>query len=121
MEENNHNNSIETLLERAGEYAKTTIELTKLKAVDKVSDVISSAVSGTISIMLLLMFFLMGSIAISLLIGDALGKSWYGFLIVGGFYGFAGLAMFFFLHDWLKKLIGNVIIKKIYNNNDKKE
>ena len=117
MEENN-NNSIETLLERTGEYIKTTIELTKLKAVDKVSDSISSIVSRTVSALLLIMFFLMGSIGISLLIGDALGKSWYGFLIVAGFYGLLGFVLFFFLHNWLKKLIGNVIIKKIYTKDE---
>lgn len=119
--EENHNNSIETLLERAGEYVKTTIELAKLKTLDKVSDAISSAISRTISIILLIMFFLMGSIGISLLIGDALGKSWYGFLIVAGFYGLLGLFLTFFLHNWLKKLIGNVIINKMYNNKEEQK
>lgn len=113
MEENN--NTLETLLERAGDYTKTTIELVKLKAVDKVSDSISSVVSRTISLLLIMMFFLMGSIGVSLLIGDALGKSWYGFLIVAGFYGLVGSVLFFFLNDWLKNIIGNVIIKKIFN------
>jgi hypothetical protein len=119
--EENHNNSIETLLERAGEYVKTTIELAKLKTLDKISDAISSVVSRTISIIFLVMFFLMGSIGISLLIGDALGKSWYGFIIVAGFYGLLALFLTFFLHNWLKKLIGNVIINKMYNNNNKEE
>lgn len=117
MEENN-DNSIEALLERTGEYVKTTIELAKLKAADKASDSISSVVSRTVSVLLLVMFFLMGSIGISLLIGDALGKIWYGFIIVAGFYGLCGLVLFFFLHNWLKGLIGNLIIKKIFTKEE---
>ena len=36
---------IETLLQRAEDYSKTTIELFKLNAVDKSADVVSSLVS----------------------------------------------------------------------------
>jgi len=117
MEENN-DNSIEALLERTGAYVKTTLELAKLKAADKASDSIPSVVSRTISVLLLVMFFMMASVGISLLIGDALGKIWYGFIIVAGFYGLLGLVLFFFLHNWLKGLICNSIIKRIFTKEE---
>lgn len=119
MEENNNNNSIDTLVERAGEYVKTAIELTKLKAVDKLSDTVGNLVSRTVASIFLILFFLLGSVAISLLIGDSLGKSWYGFAIVAAFYGLVGFVLFFFSHNWLKQLISNSIIKKFFNNNHK--
>ncbi len=108
----NGNSSLETLLERAEDYGKTTIELLKLQAVDKTSGAVSSMVSRLLAVFLLLMFLLIGSFALSFWLGDVLGKMWYGFLIVAGFYGVLGAALFFFLHDWLRNLIANVIIKQ---------
>jgi hypothetical protein len=119
MEENNNNNSIDTLIERAGEYLKNTIELSKLKAVDKLSDTVGNLVSRTVAGVFLILFFLLGSVAISLLIGDALGKSWYGFAVVAGFYALIGFILIFFSHNWLKQLVSNSIVKKFFNNNHK--
>jgi hypothetical protein len=119
MEGSNNNNSIDTLIERAGEYVKTTIELSKLRAADKLSDTAGTLVSRTVATVFLILFFLLASVAISLLIGDALGKSWYGFGIVAGFYGLVGFILFFFTHNWLKQLISNSIIKKFFNSNHK--
>lgn len=109
----NGNSSLETLLERAEDYGKTTLELLKLQAVDKTSGAISSMVSRFLAIFLLLMFLLIGSFALSFWIGDILGKMWYGFLIVAGFYGILGLIMLFFLHEPVKNSIASAIIKQV--------
>lgn len=119
MEENTNNNSIDTLIERAGGYVKATIELSKLKAVDKISDTAGNLVSRMVAGIFLILFFLLGSVALSLLIGDALGKSWYGFGIVAGFYGLIGFILIFFTHNWLKTLVSNSVVKKFFNNNHK--
>lgn len=110
---NGNENSLETLLERAEEYGKTTIELFKLKAVDKASGSVSTMVSRLLSVFLMLMFLLIGSFALSFWLGDLLGKAWYGFLLVAGIYGLAFVILFFFLHNWFKTRIANVIIKQI--------
>jgi fatty acid desaturase len=110
-----HNNVLESLLERAEDYSKTTIELLKLKAVDKISDEASSAASKVAAMFFFIMFFLMGSVALSLLLGDVLGKSWYGFLIVAVVYGILFAVLFFVKHNWLKKIVGNSIIKQMLN------
>jgi fatty acid desaturase len=110
-----HNNVLESLLERAEDYSKTSIELLKLKAVDKISDGASSAASKVAAMFFFIMFFLLGSVALSLWIGDVLGKSWYGFLIVAVVYGILFAVLFFVKHNWLKKIVGNSIIKQMLN------
>jgi hypothetical protein len=103
----------ESFLEKAKEYSKTSIELLKLKALEKTSGVISSIISRIAVIIFIFMFFLLGNIGISLWLGEILGKSWYGFLSVAAFYGIVGVVLYFFLHKSLKKLVGNFIIKQI--------
>jgi hypothetical protein len=111
MEENS--SLFESLLERAEEYSKTSIELFKLKAVDKVSDVVSSIASRAIACIFFLLFFLMGSVGLALWVGDILGKSWYGFFAVAAFYGLIWVVLYFVMHKWLKKTFGDNIIVQL--------
>lgn len=108
-------NLFESLLESAEEYSKTSIELFKLKTVDKVSDVVSSAVSRAIACIFFLLFFLMGSVGLALWLGDILGKIWYGFFALAAFYGIIWLVLSFVINKWLKKIIGNNIIEELLN------
>jgi hypothetical protein len=102
-----------TLLERVEEYGKTTLELFKLKTVDKLSDAISSFASRIIAVVFFVMFFILASIGLSVWLGELLGKIWLGFLLVAGFYGLIGIVLFFMLHNPVKKQISNMIIKQI--------
>lgn len=113
MEENP--SIFETLLERAEEYSKTSLELIKLKAIEKVSDGASSAASKIAGLFFFLMFFILGSVALSLWLGEVLGKAWYGFLIVAGFYAILFGLLFFVKHNWLKKIVENSIINQLLN------
>ncbi|HEX2967674.1 MAG TPA: phage holin family protein [Bacteroidales bacterium] len=107
--------SFETLLERAEDYTRTSIELIKLKAVDKISDGASSAASKIVAMFFFFFFFLMLSVGLSLWIGDLLGKIWYGFMVIAGLYGILWAVLFFVRHNWLKKMVGNSIIKQMLN------
>ncbi|HEX2920034.1 MAG TPA: phage holin family protein [Bacteroidales bacterium] len=107
--------TFETLLERAEEYTRTNIELLKLKTVNKISDGASSAASKIVGLFFFIMFFLLASVGLSLWLGDVLGKAWYGFLIIAGFYGILCSVLFFIRHNWLKKIVGNSIIKQMLN------
>jgi hypothetical protein len=46
-------------------------------------------------------------------LGEILGRTFYGFFVVAAFYGIAGIVLHFFMHDWLKKIIGNYFIKNV--------
>lgn len=105
--------SFEALLERTEDYAKTSIELLKLKAVDKFSDGASAAASKIVGMFFFVMFFLLASVGLSLWLGDVMNKVWLGFLVVGGFYGILCAVLFFVRHNWLKKIVGDSIIKSM--------
>jgi hypothetical protein len=107
-------NSLDSLLDSAEEYGKTSIELLKLKTLDKTSDVASTIISRAIAIFILFMFFLIITIGIAIWLGEIIGKYSYGFFIVAAFYGLTGIILFFFMHKRIKTLINNSIIKQIF-------
>ena len=108
-----HSKMIETLMERAAEYGKTSFELVKLKALDKTADVVSSLIPHSIVILIILSFLLFLNLGLSLWLGEILGKTFYGFFVVAAFYGIIGIFTHFVMHKWLKKRICNSIIKQI--------
>jgi hypothetical protein len=34
--------------------------------------------------------------------------------VVASFYAFIGIVLHFFMHKWIKKVVGNYIIKKVF-------
>jgi hypothetical protein len=106
-------NDIESLLTEAGNFIETRTELLKLKTVDKTADVVSSLVARLVVLMILGIFFMILNIGIALLVGEWLGKNYYGFFVVAGFYGIAGLICNTNKNTWIKKPLGNAIIQKI--------
>ncbi len=104
-------NLIELLLEKASEYGKSTYELLKLKTIDKTSDVVSSFIPHSLFFIIVGIFLLFLNLGLALWLGDILGKAFYGFLVVAGFYFVTGIVIHFFMHKWLKKVICNYIIK----------
>jgi hypothetical protein len=106
---------IEPLFERTEEYGKTSYELFKLKALDKTAGVLSTFISRGAVVLALTMFIVIVSIGIALWLGDLLGKSYYGFFCVAGFYAIIGGVLYFFMHNKIKKRISNSIISQILN------
>jgi hypothetical protein len=104
---------IESLLERTAEYGKASFELVKLKALDKTSDAVSSLIPLSVVLVLVTVFMLFLNLGLAFWLGEILGKTFYGFFVVAAFYGIAGIVIHFFMHDWLKKTIGNYFIKHV--------
>jgi hypothetical protein len=103
----------EGLLDRVKSYVETRIDLIKLKAVDKASGIISNVVATTVVVVFAFLFFLLLNIGIALLLGDLLGKSYYGFFIVAGFYGITGLVLHFKKDKMVKRPVSDAIIKNM--------
>lgn len=110
MEENG-NTPLQSLLEKGEEFGKTSLELLKLKALEKTSGLASSLVLNGTFIFVISLFLIMGTIGLALWLGDLLGKPWYGFFAVAGFYGLMGFVLYFLLNKWIKRLVGDSIIK----------
>ncbi len=105
----------EILLKQSTDYVDTRLELLKLQSVSKLSDVVSSLLSRMVVILVSLMFISLVSVAVSLWLGSLLGKSYYGFFIISGFYALIGLICFQMRHRLFKKPIGNLLIRKMLN------
>ena len=105
--------SLESLIEKATEYGKTSFELVKLKAIDKASGMVSSLLSSWLVLVLLSSFMLFVSFGLALWLGEILGKVYFGFFAVAAFYGFTGVLIHFFLHEPIKKWIRNIFIKQV--------
>lgn len=105
--------AVELLLEKAVSYSKTGIELARLRTVEKMSDVVSSLVTHSVAFILIVSFMIFLSLGLAFWLGDILGKTYYGLLIVAGFYGICGFVLHFFLHNGLKGIFGNYFIKML--------
>ena len=65
---------IESLLEKAFEYGKTSFELTKLKALDKTSDIVSTVIPHTLVFVLIMSFMLFFNLGLAFFLGKILGS-----------------------------------------------
>jgi hypothetical protein len=105
---------IEPLIERAEAYGKTSLELLKLKSLDKTSDVASTLMSRLLFAVIISFFLVAINIAAALWLGELLGKNYYGFLIVAAFYGILAIVIYF-THPGIKARINDFLIKQMFN------
>lgn len=106
-------NLVESLIEKSEQYGKTTLELLKLKTLDKSADVTSTLVSWLIVVIFAVLFFLILNIGVALWLGDLLGKSYYGFFVVSGFYALLALIFGIFRKQLIKKPVNESIINQV--------
>jgi hypothetical protein len=105
----------ESLIEKTYEYGMTSFELAKLKAVDKTSDLVSSVIPHSIILLTFSIFLLFLNLGIAFWAGELLGKIFYGFLAVAGFYCFIGILIRLFLFKRIKEGVRNYIINQVLN------
>jgi ABC-type uncharacterized transport system fused permease/ATPase subunit len=109
----NNVNQIESLLEKAADYGKTSYELLKLKTLDKTSDVASSILPNIVVLFVFVTFLLFLNLGLAFWLGEIFGKLYYGFFIIAAFYFIIGIVLHFFMHKWIKKNVGNYIVKRM--------
>jgi hypothetical protein len=105
-------NSIESLIESVEAYGKTTYELSKLKALDATSTLASALISRLAIMLLVMLFVFILSMGIALMIGEMMGKTYYGFLIVAAFYLIAVIIANYALDNMVKKSINHLIMSQ---------
>ena len=104
---------IDILLSDAGDFIETRTMLWKYKTIESLADVSGELVSGLGLIVIVSFVIITFSIGFALLIGDWLGKSYWGFFIMGGVYVIAALVIFAGRRKWLKDPFSNMLIRKI--------
>ena len=104
---------IEDFVTKAGDLAETKMELWKLRVAQRISETISSLISMIVTAALIVVAITIASFGLAYWIGSAMGHLAYGFFIVGGFYAIAGLLLYLFRKQWIKKPVRNLVIDKI--------
>jgi hypothetical protein len=104
---------IEKVLESAIDYGKTSIELAKLKAADRITDTASSFLPQYLVFLVIAAGIFFFSFGLAFWLGDILGRLVYGFFAVAGLYGLAGFVLHYFMRERLRKYFSGHIIKKI--------
>lgn len=110
----NNTGPIESLLLQAEQYGKTSIELVRLKSIDKTTDVASTFFSRALLMIVVAFFTLTLTIAVSFWLGELLGKTYYGFLVMASVYAVVGLILFL-CHPAIKARMANSILMQILN------
>jgi hypothetical protein len=103
---------IESLYEKGEAYGKTSLELAKLKSIESASRISSTLVSRLCVIIMFTLFALTFNIGVALWIGALLGRAYYGFFIVAGFYLLIGVLFHYTLYGWIKKPLSDLIISQ---------
>lgn len=104
---------IESLIDQVAAYGSTRYELSKLKSVEDTT-LIASTILSRLGIMVQVMLcMLFVNIGLAILLGDLLGKIYYGFFIMAAFHLMLCIVLYFFLYRWIKKPVGAFIITQV--------
>jgi len=106
-------NLIETLIEKASDYGKTSYELAKFRALDKSSQVISSLLSNAVILIITSLFMLFLNLGLAIWIGQLMGQIYFGFFVVAGFYGIISILVYLLMRKWMMKKLGDSFIKQM--------
>lgn len=104
---------IEDLLEKVVKYGRAELDLAKLKVIDKASETVSATIPRLLVIVLASVFLLFLNIGAALWAGELFGNLYLGFFAVAAFYGIIALILHLFMHRWLKRKVGDYIIRRI--------
>jgi hypothetical protein len=115
MDMNNNESSIELLLHQAEGYSKTSLELLRLKTIEKVAGIVSSMIYLFIIYIFVAISSFILSIGIAIWIGELMDNVAFGYFIVGAFYLFLSLLFFIFKNSWIKRPFNNLFISQLLN------
>lgn len=112
---------VEELTDNVKEYVNNKIELAKLNVAEKSSSVLSNLMAGIIVAIVFTLFVVFASVALSLVLGEWLGETWIGFLIVAGIYLLIGLIIWFGREKIIRLPIMNTILQQLFKTDDDNE
>lgn len=104
---------IGSLFEKTEDYAKSSIDLLKLKALDKSTSALSSLASIVIISLATLFIIMMVNMGVALWISKLMDNSYSGFFIVALFYAVLSVVLYVFRDQIIKSPISNRIITHI--------
>ncbi len=112
---------VEELADTVKEYVNNRIDCAKLTAAEKSSAVIAALIAGLIIALVFMFFVVFAGIALSLVLGEWIGKTWAGFLIVAGFYFLLGMITWTARDKMIRLPIMNALIKQLFGEEDEED
>jgi hypothetical protein len=112
---------IEELASDAREYVNTKVEVAKLNTAAKVSSITSNIVARIIVAVVFVFFLLFAGMAAGFALGEWLGKTYWGLLVVAGFYLLAGIIVWLAREKMIRIPVMNAIIQQLFKENDHEE
>jgi hypothetical protein len=114
-------NNAEKFVEQVKEYVNLRIAQLKFSFAEKTSKVMSVMIAVVMSALVLFLFLLLICIAGAIVIGQWLESFWLGFVIVGGVVLIAGVVLWLFRDQLIRKPIMNALIKTMFDKEDEKD
>lgn len=102
------------LVEKAEEYAKTSFDLYKLKAIDKITDIYSSMLSGIFIATVVIFFLFMVSVGLALYLGELFQSNYLGFFAVAGIYLVLGIIFFVAKEALIEDPLNDYFVKQFF-------
>lgn len=112
---------VEELADTIKEYVNTKIESVKLSAAEKTSAVIANVLAGIVVALVFVFFVIFASVALSLGLGEWIGKTWAGFLIVAGLYLLIGIIVWTGRGKIIRLPLMNAMIRQLSGNEEEEE
>lgn len=104
---------INELLDRVNDYIRTTVELNKMKLGAKSATMGARVIHRAVGIVLLLLVVLSFTMSMGFLLGEWLGKTYLGFLLLTGLYALIFL-IFYLMREKTESKISDNIIKEMF-------
>jgi high-affinity Fe2+/Pb2+ permease len=112
---------VEELADTVKEYVNNRIESAKLTAAEKSSAVVAVLIAGLIVAVIFTFFIVFAGVALSLVLGEWIGKTWAGFLIVAGFYLLLGVIIWAARDKIIRLPIMNALIKQLFREENEED
>ncbi len=104
------------IYELVEQYAKTSMELYKLKAINMFAEVFAIVSTGIVLWLIFLMLLLFLSIGGAFYFGMLFGGWHYGFFTIAGIYALVGAIVYIYRVKCLREVINNFIVKQIFKD-----
>lgn len=112
---------VEELADTIKEYVNTRIESVKLSAAEKSSAVVANVLAGIIVAIVFLFFIVFASVALAFGLGEWIGKTWAGFLIVAGLYLLIGIIVWAARGKLIRLPLMNAMIQQLFKKDEEDE
>lgn len=112
---------VEELADTIKEYVNTRIESVKLNAAEKSSAVVANVLAGIFVAVVFLFFIVFASVALSFGLGEWIGKTWAGFLIVAGLYLLLGIVVWAARGKLIRLPLMNAMIQQLFKKDEEDE